>query len=111
MFHSRTLQIAAAAALAFAVTAPAFAEEVAPSKGVKYGDLDLTKDSDVAKLNGRIRFAAMDVCGADRFQPFSQASRAAQRCIWRARNEAKVHTDTVVAMARSGNVYAAADRR
>lgn len=109
MFHSRTLQIAAAAALAFA-TAPAFAGDVAPSKGVPYGDLDLTKDSDVAKLNNRIRFAAMDVCGADRFQPFSQASRAAQRCIWRARNEAKTHTNTVVAMARSGNVYAAAAR-
>lgn len=52
------------AAVALAISAPAFAaDDAIDTARVVYGDLDLASDSGIAKLEGRLRSAARQVCG------------------------------------------------
>lgn len=92
--------IVAAAFAAIAMAVPATAQDVVHmSRGIAYGDLDLSSPEGVRKLNSRIRSAARAVCGVtDGIRDIGQV-RLAQRCMDEAVSEASAKISRAVARA------------
>lgn len=95
------LSISAAALL---LSPPAFAGEER-SVPVRYGDLDLTSDADVAKLDKRIRSAARRVCDDHGTRDIERMMLASQ-CRNDALTQARPKVEFAVAAARTGKDYA-----
>lgn len=72
----QTFALSLAASLALAL--PAAAQEV--SVAVPYGDLDLSSDSGIDRLDTRIRHAIESICGNPADETALPAKRSVRRC-------------------------------
>lgn len=93
------------AAATLAATSPAFAE--APIEReviVRTGDLDLTTDHGVARLDARVQRAALEICDG----LVARANQLAVRqCAWRVAQPAQENAKALVLAAREGGVRTA----
>jgi UrcA family protein len=87
-----------AIAALLAAAAPAAAQEAPRSRTVGIADLDLSRPSDVRKMNARVRAAIAEVCGARPGASVGEEDRY-QRC--RAATAAAVRKTTVAALRTS----------
>lgn len=109
-FLSKSLFAVAALAASAAVVSPALAGVTGHVRTaiVSYADLDLTTEAGVDTLNGRIRRAAADVCGAP--MPMSLLDFADMKaCRAEAVASARRAAVTVIAAANSDDRLAAND--
>lgn len=98
--RAASFALAAMASLAAVCTAtPAFAQDER-SMTVRYGDLDLSSDRGVERLNTRVRMAANKVCDV-RLARDLNAVRQAYACRDTALDRATRDVDFAVARARS----------
>lgn len=88
------LALLAAPAMAAAPSNPA---DVATA-AVRIGDLDMSNPSDAARLDKRLRLAAMSVCGAERFSAVSVKRAVVQSGCYRS-TLAQASTKVQLAMA------------
>jgi UrcA family protein len=86
--------------IAMSNAAYAAAFEDYPSKKVYYHDLNLANDRGVARLHGRIRRAARDVCGEDVW-PTLGGSRAIKKCRDAATRNAMAQADQKIVLYRA----------
>lgn len=92
---------------ALILSAPASAGAIeSTSAEVRFGDLDLTSEADVTRLQHRIRRAAKAVCGASDIRDL-KASQAAAACRTAALANAAPKAELAVANARDGQSLAA----
>ena len=89
----RTILILASAAALTVVSAPSFAADSA-SRAVSYGDLNLASGAGQSAFKGRVRSAAIAVCGADQTQDLASRARA-RACV----ADAMTGSDAVVGRA------------
>jgi UrcA family protein len=82
-------------------------EETAVSELVAYGDLDLSKASDVDELGKRVREAAEDVC-SELDRELSYSGEEHRNCVRSAMKSAHKQIDAALATANRG--YGNADR-
>ena len=88
-----------------AVAVPARAAEAAPSTTVRFADLDLTTQSDVARLDRRLRSAATIVCGTADMRDLSR-TRIVDQCRKVALDGAAPQVASVIEQARNGTRFA-----
>lgn len=102
---AKTLTLAfAAAGLAGTVVTPALAEDpVKRTTSVAYADLDLASDAGQRTLDRRIEKAVRHVCRTTSLQTGSRImDQDAQRCLARARAQAKQKVAALVTNAQRG---------
>jgi UrcA family protein len=102
--------IIAAALLAAPLATPASAEPVERTQIVSYSDLDLSRSSDVRRLDGRIGRAISQVCGTAS-EADLEGRNEVRRCRALVRESLSAERDQALAAAREPAQVAIAARR
>jgi UrcA family protein len=101
--------IIAAALLAAPLATPASAEPVERTQIVSYSDLDLSRSSDVRRLDGRIGRAIAQVCGTAS-ETDLEGRNEVRRCRALVRESLSAERDQALAAARQPTQLAGAGR-